>query len=112
MSRLAIPVRIEEGLYAECPKEEATHVRLRLPGWVGLCCVPFRPPAEGKGSGPCWWIWNGSEERPTLSPSLLSRSGEWRCHCFVRNGKALFLNDCTHEFAGRTVDLLPVEEGG
>lgn len=29
----------------------------------------------------------------------------WVCHSFVRDGKIEFLGDCTHEFAGKTVDL-------
>lgn len=28
------------------------------------------------------------------------------CHSFVRNGKIEYLNDCTHELAGQTVELL------
>ena len=28
-----------------------------------------------------------------------------RCHSFVTDGKIRFLNDCTHEMAGETVDL-------
>lgn len=27
------------------------------------------------------------------------------CHSFVRNGKIEFLSDCTHELAGKTVEL-------
>lgn len=57
------------------------------------------------------WHWNGSLEKPTLSPSVLVRwdFGEERkprvCHSFVRDGKIQFLNDCTHSLAGQTVDL-------
>jgi hypothetical protein len=32
-----------------------------------------------------------------------------RCHSFVREGKIEFLNDCTHEHAGQTLDLLDVD---
>lgn len=31
------------------------------------------------------------------------------CHTWITDGKAIFLNDCTHEFAGQTLDLLNVE---
>jgi hypothetical protein len=27
------------------------------------------------------------------------------CHVFVENGKIRFLDDCTHELAGKTVDI-------
>ena len=41
----------------------------------------------GKGG----WTWNGSLERPTLSPSVLVTGHiagrEVRCHSFVRDGK-------------------------
>jgi len=32
-----------------------------------------------------------------------------RCHSFVTDGRIQFLSDCTHEMAGQTVDLPPVE---
>lgn len=80
------------------------------------------------------WQFNGSFENPTFSPSILvkstkltdkgladleawekagypSRNGEsfdsvpTVCHSFVRDGKIQYLNDCTHELAGKTVEL-------
>lgn len=71
------------------------------------------------------WTWNGSEESPTFSPSILVRgtvpitdeecqrimAGEkiepkpLVCHSFVRDGRIEFLGDCTHELAGQTVDV-------
>lgn len=57
------------------------------------------------GAGP--WKWNGDEERPALSPSVKHRrvdeEGEYVCHHFVERGRIRYLNDCTHEFAGRTI---------
>jgi len=82
----------------------------------------------GKGYGPMW-SWDGNIDKPTFSPSVLViaqyyeppateeniqkiRSGEikqakveYRCHSFVRAGRIQFLNDCTHELAGKTVDI-------
>lgn len=81
-------------------------------------------------TGPVWG-WNGDEANPTFSPSILSRwfelsdegnrmitekiplpEGQTRypgkdmvCHVFVENGKIRFLDDCTHELAGKTVDI-------
>lgn len=78
------------------------------------------------------WQWNGDEERVTLSPSVLCRSGHYapnhtpgkpcwcdhnkrnpnnidfecfQCHSFVRDGNIQFLSDCTHSLAGQTVPI-------
>lgn len=78
------------------------------------------------------WTFNGDLERPTFSPSVLVRGtkpisddeharimqGEkiqpvpFVCHSFVRDGKIQFLNDCTHDLAGQTVELPDVEDYG
>jgi hypothetical protein len=53
------------------------------------------------------WTFNGNLENPTFSPSLLcnhTTPGK-RCHLFLKEGKLVFLPDCEHEFAGKTVDL-------
>lgn len=83
------------------------------------------------------WTFNGDFEKPTFSPSILVRStkmtekGEadyeaWCaagypktnetfdhvptvCHSFVTDGKIQYLNDCTHELAGQTVNLEDME---
>lgn len=81
------------------------------------------------------WQFDGDFNNPTISPSILVRStkmtekGEydWEqwckagypkegavpfesiptvCHSFVTDGKIQYLNDCTHELAGQTVELL------
>lgn len=82
--------------------------------------------------GPSWGF-NGDFERPTFSPSLLVRCGHYadpnhpcwcthnaervsngqeesgfkcfRCHSFITDGKISFLSDCTHDLAGKEVDL-------
>jgi len=53
------------------------------------------------------WTWNGSEEKPTFSPSILVWGGnpDIRCHSFVENGMIRFLTDCGHSLAGQTVPL-------
>jgi Family of unknown function (DUF6527) len=62
----------------------------------------------GNGPGPRW-TFDGNYERPTFSPSILVRWNERAvpkvCHSFVRDGQIQFLNDCTHELAGKTVPL-------
>jgi hypothetical protein len=54
------------------------------------------------------WQWNGSVDKPTISPSVLvttpGMTGN-RCHSFIRDGKIQFLNDCDHKLAGKTVDI-------
>ncbi len=78
------------------------------PGCRGFHGVPT--------TGPKAWGFNGDLERPTLTPSVLIRTGDENgpsvCHCFVRDGRIEFLADCTHDHAGRTVDLPEVEGGG
>lgn len=92
---------------------------------------------HGPGDGPRW-MWNGSLEYPTFTPSVLVRSGHhasgfepggscWCtynaqhpeetpafvctvCHTFVTNGRIQFLGDCTHALAGQTVDMVPWTE--
>lgn len=70
--------------------------------------VPVKPDPNG-------WDWNGSLEAPTLAPSILITYGEApppdrpaTCHCFIRNGQIEFCGDSTHEFAGKTVPLPPM----
>jgi hypothetical protein len=59
------------------------------------------------------WVWNGSEESPSLSPSMNIR---WEaivdgvevvniCHSYVTAGRIRYLSDCTHSMAGQMVDL-------
>lgn len=59
------------------------------------------------------WGFNGDMNKPTFSPSILvlyPYAGEDRvCHSFVRDGKIQFLNDCTHQLKGQTVELPEIE---
>ena len=78
---------------------------------------------------PNGWGWNGSQEAPTITPSILVRGTKWIsdeeaerilhgehiepiptvCHSFVADGRLQFLSDSTHVLAGQTVDLPEVE---
>ena len=56
------------------------------------------------------WMWNGDVNSPTFIPSILvtERWSEGRtevCHSFVTDGRIQFLGDCTHQLAGKTVDV-------
>lgn len=65
------------------------------------------------------WEWNGSLEKPTISPSVLVN---WKnasnkrlaaigtCHTFIRDGVVEFLADCGHKLAGQNVPLKPTSE--
>ena len=59
------------------------------------------------------WHWNGSEESPTLSPSVRhftpahdGRPEETICHYHVRDGRIEYCGDCKHEFSGKTVEMV------
>lgn len=63
-----------------------------------------------KGEKSTWdWNWNGNEELPTISPSILVKfpfeDREITCHSFVRDGKIQYLSDCSHTLAGQTLEL-------
>ena len=66
-------------------------------------------PAEGKVH-PVWGF-NGDLEKPTFTPSILTRWTEGEdykkqvCHSFVKNGKIEFMGDSTHRLAGQTIEL-------
>ena len=104
----AKPVKLIAGVgYVPVPKEEATHVTLNFPGPVGLLTLPIITSGTREGTG-CW-TWNGDTERPTLRPSVLTEQGNYlRCHTWVNDGQAQFLDDCSHELRGQTVDMLEV----
>ena len=56
------------------------------------------------------WTWNGDDDKPTFSPSLLVNKNQRNpmapiCHSYVRGGKIEYLNDCTHDFKGNTIDM-------
>ena len=60
------------------------------------------------------WIFDGNDEAPTCSPSILVattwKKEQRRCHSFLRAGKLEFLGDCTHALAGQTVELPELPE--
>lgn len=86
-------------------------VRFTCPGCEDDHIVPTKPHPKG-------WDFSGTDERPTLSPSIHIRwTGEddgkpiaLVCHSFVRDGRIEFLGDCTHKLAGQTVDLPPPKD--
>lgn len=110
----AKPVKLINQQWIQVSIQEATHVQLKFP-------LEFKPlqdryiPFQLSGSRENTnnWSWNGDTEKPTLKPSILTTypiiGGEtYRCHTFVNDGKVQFLQDCSHELVGQTVDLLDV----
>lgn len=87
---------------------------------IGITCL-----ACGEGHSLRGWKFNDDLERPTFSPSLLVTgvrpitdeeadrvmAGEVIdlpprvCHSFITDGKIQYLSDCTHELAGKTIQL-------
>jgi hypothetical protein len=117
----AQPLRFDgDSSYEPCEQSEATHVMMQLPGPVGYFQLPVI--LKGTRAGTGCWSWNGDTEKPTVKPSLLTtgsrfvsaepgcgKSEKFRCHCWINNGEAQFLSDCTHEFRGQTLGLLDVD---
>lgn len=95
----AQPMRFEGGTYHPCEANLATHIILNMPGPIPTRIIPLDR-----------WTWNGDTEKPTLNPSILSQCPPICecCHTLVTDGKVRFLNDCSHELAGQTLDLLDV----
>lgn len=59
------------------------------------------------------WKFNGDFEKPTFRPSMLveypvenKESGHVREHFFVTDGRIEYLQDCHHDYAGKTVDMI------
>lgn len=84
----------------------------------GAHMLPITGSGPGVGDQPSW-TFNGDAERPTLSPSILSKVPHRRvngevaplvCHSFLRGGQLEFLSDCTHQYAGQTVPLPPLPD--
>lgn len=75
------------------------------------------------------WTWDGNEDAPTISPSILVGGVQWpvgqgfhkpqhrvepggaiACHSFVIAGVWQFLGDCTHAMAGQYVPMVPLPD--
>lgn len=103
------PLKWDGAQMLECAPAEATHLKFVVPGPVGQLCLPVM--IGGTRAGTNNWTWNGSVEAPTLRPSVLTsneREG-LRCHSWINDGHAQFLDDTTHELRGQTVPLLPLD---
>lgn len=131
--------------YVPCLPADVTHLAFQTPLFSGQSSYHMlrvilkgnRDEARQKFNTPVW-TWNGSIDKPTLRPSVLSRSGHFinpsfdatkdECWCsynrdhpddqhfccyldhtWITDGQVKFLDDCSHELKGQTLDLLDVE---
>jgi hypothetical protein len=74
----------------------------------GLAHAPYIKPH--KNSVGASWYFNGDIEKPTFSPSIMSKveytEGKVSiCHLYITSGKIHFLEDSTHTLAGKVIDL-------
>jgi len=123
----ARPLRFDGECWHPCEVNEATHIEINTPGPYTTRFIPVILKGTRKGTG-CW-TWNGDTEKPTLKPSISTKgtvpitneeadrilAGEkiepkpLNCHTWITDGKVKFKNDCTHELAGQTLDLLELD---
>ncbi len=96
-----------------CPGCEYTGINGETGG--GAHMLPITDPGDDRTQ----WVFSGTEESPTLSPSILSNTPFRRindeivplvCHSFMRDGALEFLGDSTHKFANQTVPLPPLPD--
>jgi len=72
---------------------------------VSGCHIPLYP--EGNPY-PAHWSWNGDFDKPTFKPSV--KIDSMGTHFFITDGKIQFLEDCTHNLKGQTVDMIDIDE--
>lgn len=102
-------------------------------------CQDWHSVNVGTGTGRPIWTFNNNLEYPTFRPSLLVRSGckitEFKpgmacwcnyeakygkpapfkcgiCHLYITDGKIQYLSDCTHDYAGRLIDMIEFNTKG
>ena len=104
-------VRTDSGFKDAENTSEITHLEFNVPGPFPTRIIPVMLKGSRKGTGN--WTWNGDLEKPTIKPSVLTTlelpNKKIVCHSFINDGKIQFLSDCTHSFAGQTLDLLDIE---
>lgn len=108
-------------------REGDYRLMFRCPGCMEWHTIQHNAPSKVN------WDFNEDYDKPTISPSILVTGNEltdkgrselalWQsagypktdssfetapivCHSYITDGKIQFLNDCTHELSGQTVDL-------
>lgn len=83
--------------------------------WLYMPGLPMHVQINLTGPHPVW-SWNGDKRCPTFSPSILTRipwgleRREIVNHVFIREGWISHLSDCTHEYAGKGMELPRLED--
>ncbi|MBP1638994.1 MAG: hypothetical protein H6Q17_577 [Bacteroidetes bacterium] len=75
----------------------------------GCDCVHFIYDKESNAPSMPVWGFNGNFESPTVTPSVLVQNKTMRCHSFITDGNIQFLPDCTHDLAGKTIELEDID---
>lgn len=97
--------------YEVCNPKEAKFIEIRVPGNHVRRIVPVTLDSIGEAEPGPVWIWNGDTEKPSLEPDLDTRTPKTgRCRCTIRDGMVEFHTDSTHENAGKTLELLEVND--
>lgn len=97
--------------------EKVGNIKGQYTFWCPGCQCGHKVNIESEGSTHPVWSLSGSLDNPTISPSICVTT-KWSvpsfkakvCHLFIRNGKIEYLPDCTHELAGKTVDMVDLEQ--
>ena len=56
-----------------------------------------------------YWDWNGDTEKPTIRQSILIEDDMGnKSHLFIKDGKLIYLRDCTHDLKNKTVDMVDI----
>ena len=102
----AKPLKKDGETYVQCVVEEAQFIQINLRGPISTRILPVITKGNREGTGA--WTWNGNIDKPTLRPSILN---DFRphdtlvCHTWITDGQVTFLDDCTHELRGQTIEL-------
>lgn len=100
----AVPMILGAGGYEPCDPSDATHLKLRFPGPQDAIVLPVIREGESQFA----WTWNGEIYKPTLRPSIKTHGCDYLCHSFVNDGLVTFLEDCSHDLKGQTLEMLDV----
>lgn len=101
----------QEKAFYPCEAKDATHVMFLFPEPIGHLRLPVVHGNTTRAGTGCW-SWNGSTDKPTVRPSILTdASPAWKMHCWLNDGQIQFLNDTTiEELRDKTIPCLEVEE--
>lgn len=107
----AQPLQMIDGKFTQCLPKLATHLKIKRPSKMSTVILPVTITGIRKGTRN--WSWNGDVDKPTLRPSILTRSDYGKkayvCHSQVTDGMVQFLTDSTHSLAGTNCDLIDVD---